>query len=71
MLNIERNGFDYINVDEWRIRLRDMTDAKVIEFGKACQNLLRTRLKTQSEEPWKTQLELAKDEWKRRYPTSN
>jgi len=64
----EIKDFDYVDVDALRLRLRNMTDEDLIKCGKAARSLIENRLKRQSDEPWKTQLEMAREEWKRRHP---
>ena len=50
---------------EQRTRLRKMTDAQLVSFGKAARSLCRD---PKCPEVFKRQLEEAKTEWRRRHP---
>jgi hypothetical protein len=55
-------NFEYVDVEELRERLQRMSEKELLRFGKAARSLIENRLRTQSEEPWRTQLEEAKKE---------
>jgi hypothetical protein len=50
---------------EQRTRLRKMTDAQLVSFGKAARSLCRD---PKCPEVFKRQLEEARAEWRRRHP---
>ena len=50
---------------EQRTRLRKMTDAQIVSFGKAARSLCRD---PKCPEVFKRQLEEARAEWRRRHP---
>jgi len=50
-------------------RLRQMSDAELIHFGKTVRNLSGPRIGLTSD-PWKAQVEAARAEWRRRHPRS-
>ena len=52
-------------LEELRARLRKMTDAQLVSFGKAARSLCRD---PKCPEAFKRQLEEAKTEWGRRHP---
>jgi len=52
-------------LEQVRTRLRKMTDAQSVSFGKASRSLCRD---PKCPEVFKRQLEEAKTEWRRRYP---
>jgi len=52
-------------LEQLRIRLRKMTDAQLVSFGKAARSLCRD---PKCPEVFKRQLEEAKNEWLRRHP---
>jgi len=52
-------------LEQLRTRLRKMTDAQLVTFGKAARSLCRHR---DCPETFKRQLEEAKTEWRRRHP---
>jgi len=52
-------------LEQLRTRLRKMTDAQLVRFGKAASNLCRD---PRCPEVFKRQLEEAKTEWRRRHP---
>jgi hypothetical protein len=39
----EIKDFDYVNIDELRVRLRNMTDQDLNKFGKAARSLIETK----------------------------
>lgn len=51
-----------------RERLRQMSDEEVIKFGKTVRGLSAPRVGV-TPGPWKQQLQLALEEWRRRHPT--
>jgi hypothetical protein len=58
---------DGIDLEELRARLRKMTDAELLRFGKAARNLCSPEAKLgKSREAFVIQLEEARAEWKRR-----
>jgi hypothetical protein len=63
---------DAIDVDELRARLRKMTDAELIAFGKAARNMCSpaANLGQPPREPFMIQLREARAEWKRRRATT-
>jgi len=52
-------------LEQLRTRLRKMTDAQLVNFGKAARFLCR---EPKCPEVFKRQLEEAKTEWRRRHP---
>ena len=52
-------------LEQLRTRLRKMTDAQLVSFGKAARSLCRD---PKCPEVFKRQLEEAKTEWRRRHP---
>jgi hypothetical protein len=52
-------------LEQLRARLRKMTDAQLVGFGKAARSLCRD---PKCPEVFKRQLEEAKTEWRRRHP---
>jgi len=52
-------------LEQLRTRLRKMTDAQLVNFGKAARSLCRD---PKCPEVFKRQLEEAKTEWRRRHP---
>ena len=52
-------------LEQLRTRLRKMTDAQLVSFGKAARSLRRD---PKCPEVFKRQLEEAKTEWRRRHP---
>ena len=52
-------------LEQLRTRLRKMTDAQLVSFGKAARSLSRD---PKCPEVFKRQLEEAKTEWRRRHP---
>jgi hypothetical protein len=57
-----------VQVQKLRERLRQMSDAELIKFGKTVRNLSGPRIGLTSD-PWKAQLEEARAEWRRRHPS--
>jgi hypothetical protein len=52
-------------LEQLRTRLRKMTDAQLVSFGKAARSLCRNR---DCPDTFKRQLEEARAEWRRRHP---
>ena len=52
-----------------RERLRLMSDEELIKFGKQVCALSAPRVGV-TPDPWKLQLQLAREEWRRRHPKS-
>jgi hypothetical protein len=52
-------------LEQLRTRLRKMTDAQLVSFGRAARSLCRD---PKCHEVFKRQLEEAKTEWRRRHP---
>jgi hypothetical protein len=63
--------FDYFDVEAFRIRLRGLSDQDLIKYGRAARSLIETKRRIQSAEPWQTQLAMAREEWRRRYPKAS
>jgi hypothetical protein len=63
---------DAIDLDELRARLRKMTDAELIAFGKAARRMCSraANLGKPPREPFVIQLREARAEWKRRQTTT-
>ena len=56
-----------VQLQKLRERLRKMSDAELIQFGKTVRNLSAPRVGLTSD-PWKAQLDEARAEWRRRHP---
>ena len=56
-----------IQLRKLRERLQGMSDAELIQFGKAARRLCRSRVSGITD-AFDRQLELAREEWKRRHP---
>jgi len=50
-----------------RERLREMSDEELVQFGKVARRLCRSRVSGITD-TFDRQLELAREEWKRRHP---
>ena len=48
-------------------RLRLMSDEELVKFGKMVRGLSTPRVSV-TPDPWKAQLQLAREEWRRRHP---
>lgn len=64
---------DAIDLDELRARLRNMTDAELLAFGKSARNMCSrgANLGKPPREPFVIQLREAREEWKRRNGSAN
>jgi hypothetical protein len=56
-----------VGLRKLRERLQAMSEAELIEFGKAVRRLCGIRL-SGLPDPWKLKLEEARREWRRRHP---
>jgi hypothetical protein len=56
-----------IQLQKLRERLRSMTDAELIKFGKQVRGLSAPRVGV-NPDPWQEQLQEARAEWRRRHP---
>ena len=59
---------DETQLAKLRERLRKMSDEELIKFGKTVRGLSAPRVGV-TPDPWKIQLQLAREEWRRRHPT--
>ena len=58
---------DETQLAKLRERLRKMTDDELIAFGKMVRGLSAPRVGV-TPDPWKQQLRLSREEWRRRHP---
>ena len=58
---------DETHLENLRERLRKRTDEELIQFGKLVRGLSAPRVGV-SPDPWRVQLQLAREEWRRRHP---
>ena len=56
-----------IQLQKLRERLRLMPDEELIKFGKTVHGLSEPRVGV-TPDPWKAQLQAAREEWRRRHP---
>jgi hypothetical protein len=57
-----------VQLQKLRERLRLMSDAELIKFGKQVRSRLSKPRLSVSPDPWRTQLQEARAEWRRRHP---
>lgn len=55
-----------VTLAKLRERLRSMSDEELIKFGKQIRALSGSRV-SPTPDPWKEQLEMAREEWRRRH----
>ena len=56
-----------VQLQKLRERLRLMSDEELVKFGKMVRGLSTPRVSV-TPDPWKAQLQLAREEWRRRHP---
>jgi hypothetical protein len=56
-----------VELQKLRERLRLMSDEELVKFGKMVRSLSTPRVSV-TPDPWKAQLQLAREEWRRRHP---
>ena len=64
---------DQVDLDQLRERLQKMTEAKVLEFGKAAAYMCSPKANSNKppREPFVIQLEEVRAEWRRRHPKTS
>jgi hypothetical protein len=69
MLHLKGIAFESaeVQLQKLRERLRQMSDKELIKFGKTVRGLSAPRVGVTPDQ-WKVQLQLAREEWRRRYP---
>ena len=56
------------SLENYRLRLRKMSDQELFKVGRAARSVCVCGQRHDTEDPLKTQLDEAREEWRRRYP---
>ena len=66
-------GFQELDVEELRVRLRKMSDSQLVEFGKAAAVMCspKANFRKPPREVFVIQLKEARAEWRRRHPKTS
>jgi hypothetical protein len=68
--HLQSIGFEPVEITLQRLRerLRKMSDEELIKFGKAVRSLCYPPRVSPTPNPFLEQLEMAREEWRRRHP---